>query len=558
VNWKKWTRTAIPMLALSLPVAAQNKILIPTNVASPNSKIAGVAPANILSAELTEAIVAQGSWKLENPDPTPADGTGDFGLTSYYGYDNDVVFTAPGGTAARMVPAAGALPSASVKIEATKTEPDKNTYLILNALDGADPRYNYGTHFLFQGHEAGVSGQGYITRINLDADGAHRITLLATKDVNGVRLPAFDGSTWYPFSERLLFTAELGANGGVWQATPGYPSQVEFLPALGRGGYEGIQSDDHGTLIIVEDVGGGGGPTTPQARRPNSFVYRFIPYNPLDLKQGGKLQALQLMSLNHPGPIVFGSTATPADADAAILSQDQKDLHTYGNVFQTNWVTIHDSATDPNAFDANALAKAANATPFKRPENGQFRPGSGFTEFVFDATGDTNIHTQAGTTYGGFGAIFRLKLTGANSGELRLVYRSDAAHSGLDNCGFWSADHIVFVEDAGDGLHDQRNALDSAYLFDLNADYSNPLNQPVRILAQGRDASATLDSSFSGMTGFQNEADNEITGFHISNGDPTVRGLLGATVPSPFNEGWRVFYTQQHGDNNTFEILPAK
>src|SRR5262249_31249979 len=197
--------------------------------------------------------------------------------------------------------------------------------------------------FLFQGHEVGVNGQGYITRINLDADGPHRITLLATTEVNGTRLPVIDGSMWYPFSERLLFTAENGANGGVWQATANFPSQVERLEVMGRGGYEGIQSDNQGNLIIVEDVGGSSGPTTPQARRPNSFIYRFIPYNPLDLRSGGKLQALQVMSLAHSGPIVFGSTATPADTDAAILSQDQKDLHTYGKVFQTNWVTIHDS-----------------------------------------------------------------------------------------------------------------------------------------------------------------------------------------------------------------------
>src|SRR5262249_50382117 len=130
----------------------------------------------------------------------------------------------------------------------------------------------------------------------------------------------------------------------------------------------------------------------------------------------------------HAGAIVFGSTATPADTDAAILSQDQKDLHTYGKVFQTNWVTIHDSATQASPFDANALAKAASATPFKRPENGQFRPGSNFSEFLFDATGDTNILTQAGSDFGGFGAIFRLKFTGANSGQLRLLFKGDAAH----------------------------------------------------------------------------------------------------------------------------------
>ena len=55
--------------------------------------------------------------------------------------------------------------------------------------------------------------------------------------------------------------------------------------------------------------------------------------------------------------------------------------------------------------------------------------------------------------------------------------------------------------------------------------------------------------------GFQNEGDNEITGFHVSNGDPSTGGILGALVPKQFKGGWRVFYTQQHGDNFTWEIL---
>ena len=48
----------------------------------------------------------------------------------------------------------------------------------LKGLKGADPSYDYGTHFLFQGHETG--SPGYVTRVNLDADTAHRVTLLAT------------------------------------------------------------------------------------------------------------------------------------------------------------------------------------------------------------------------------------------------------------------------------------------------------------------------------------------------------------------------------------------
>jgi len=125
-----------------------------THVPAANPKMVGFPVPNVLSRELTAALVAQGSTKLENPST----------LTGFYGYDND----------GPLAPAPGDLPSSVHKVEATKTEPDKNTYLILDGQKGADPNYNYGKHFLFQGHENGTSGQGYITRINLDADGPHR------------------------------------------------------------------------------------------------------------------------------------------------------------------------------------------------------------------------------------------------------------------------------------------------------------------------------------------------------------------------------------------------
>jgi hypothetical protein len=75
-----------------------------------------------------------------------------------------------------------------------------------------------------------------------------------------------------------------------------------------------------------------------------------------------------------------------------------------------------------------------------------------------------------------------------------------------------------------------------------------------RFLAQGRDDSATIDSSCGAPCG--NEGDNEITGIHTSNGDPTIHGILGTSAPRLFEDGWRMFYTRQHGDNVTFEILP--
>jgi hypothetical protein len=499
-----------------------------SNVPTANTKSDGYAPASRLSPELTQTAVAQGATKLENPSA----------LTSYYGYDNDVL-NAAGQSQMLPVPAAAT--------EAHKTEPDKNAYLVFNGgLNGADPTYDYGTHFLFQGHEGGAGGAGYITRINLDADAAHRVTLLATTDVNGQPIATIDGSTWDPWARRLLFTTE-NENAPTYAATPGYPSTVtDVSGTLGRGGYEGIQNDSAGNVWIVEDIGGALKDATT-AKRPNSFVYRYVPAKPGDLRNG-KLEALQVRN-NSGDPITF-------DSEAALNNPGQVALHAYGRTFKTRWVTVHDTAAQGDApFDANVAAKAAKATPFKRPENGQFQPGAGFTTFYFDETGDTNATSPENASAGGWGSIMKLtqKNPSANTGTLTMFYKSDEAHSGFDNVAFLSRTVVTVVEDAGDTLHTQRNALDSGYAFDTTADYSVSSNQPVRWLAEGRDASATIDSANGGFA--KNDGDNEITGMHVSDGDPGVGGILGAKIPSLGESAWRWFYTQQHGDNTTYEVV---
>jgi hypothetical protein len=236
-------------------------------------------------------------------------------------------------------------------------------------------------------------------------------------------------------------------------------------------------------------------------------------------------------------------------------------LHTYGNSLATRWVTIHDTAVNGHAsFSANVLAKAANATPFKRPENGNFRPDSHFGEFYFDETGDTNATSAENACCGGWGSVLKLTQSdpSANTGTITMLYRGDQAHSGFDNSAFLSRNSISFVEDAGDTLHGQRNALDSAYLLDVTADYANPANAPLRWLAEGRDPSATIDAANGGFG--KNDGDNEITGLYVSDGDPTRDGILGNHVPHPWQAdgNWRVFYTQQHGDNWTYEVVRVK
>jgi hypothetical protein len=507
-----------------------------TSVPAANTRSAGYAPASILSPELSQIAVAQGSTKVENLSTA----------VSYYGYDNDTV-----NAAGEPVMVAS---TASSNHEAHKTEPDKNTYLVFpKGLPGFDANYDYGQHFLFQGHETG--SPGYITRINLDADAAHRVTVLATKDDQNNNIADIDGSTWDPWAKRLLFTTE-NVNAPTYSATPGFPSQVHDVSgALGRGGYEGIQDDSDGNIWIVEDIGGGNKPAgcvgaaCTRARIPHSYIYRYVPAKPGDLANG-KLQVLQVKNS-------LGQPITEASQTAA-STPDQLALHTYGSVFATKWVTIHDTAVDPpGPFSANAAAHAMDGTPFKRPENGVFQPGSKFQAFFFDETGDTNATSPENSCCGGWTSIFKLTQAdpSAATGQLTIFYKGDQAHAGFDNVAFFTKDQISFVEDAGDTLHGQRNGLDSGFLFDVNTDYSSGA-QPLRWLAEGRDASATLDADNAGFG--VNEGDNEITGIHVSNGDPDVNGILGARLPNAFQAGWRVFYTQQHGDNPTYEVVRSK
>jgi hypothetical protein len=532
-------KALVPVLAIGAAASAAAVLAagpdVPqlTNVPTANTRSAGYAPASRLSAELTQVVLAQGSTKLENPQ----------GIVTNYGYENDV--SSPGDATVPLMVPTGATPS-----EAQKTEPDKNTYLVLKGQTGADAGYDYGTHFLFQGHENGatVAGkkQGYITRINLDADAAHRVTLLASQDATGAPIATIDGSTWDPFAQRLLFTTE-STGAPTYAATVGYPSTVtDVSGALGRGGYEGIQNDSDGNIWIVEDVGGSNKPGTT-AKFPNSFVYRYVPAHPGDLASG-KLQALQVLSA--------AGTPITAESQAAVNAPDQVALHSYGITLSTRWVTIHDTAVDGSTpFVANPLAKAAHATPFKRPENGVFRPGSKFGEFYFTETGDTNATSVENDTAGGWGSLFKLVQSdpSAATGKISVFYKSTQAVSGLDNISFLSRDQLGAVEDAGDALHSQRNALDSAYSWNVGTDYSVASNQPVRWLAEGRDAPATIDSAMGGFG--KNDGDNEITGMVVSNGDASTEGILGAKAPNLGDTKWRWFYTQQHGDNVTYELL---
>jgi hypothetical protein len=519
----------------------------------PNANPKAGHPPNVVAPGFELHGVVQGSDQLENP-------TGTFDT---FGFLND-----------------GAPPH----LEATKTEADENTYLILHNPGGPTPGYDYGSHFLFQGHENG-SPRAYITRVNLDvSDPAHRITLLTPGNGQTTGFGSIDGSTWDPFAGRLLFTQEAGSNGGVIQLSPFWNGTTPPAPStldgsFGKGGFEGIHPDGQGNVLIIEDSGGQSVPVDPNdstsakaARQPNSFVYRFVPDDPGDLTQG-KLQVLQVTVDGHPVTFTCtpsGSTcpASAAQANTDVFSNDQLRLHS-GDTFPMKWVTIHDTDTDGTApFDANQAAKGMNShgpdakgTPFKRPENAQFQPESDFRTFYFDPTGDTDARSgnqSALAARGAWGSIFKVHLAPSrDTGTIKLYELGDADHAAFDNLAFLDGDTLLAAEDRGDNLHTQLNKLDSIWAFDVSG---SPADAK-RFVALGRDPASETDSNIGalpclatnscGFT-FQNEGDNEPTGVHVSDGDASRHGLLGTNAP---DHHFLTFFTQQHGENQVWQVV---
>ena len=110
-------------------------------------------------------------------------------------------------------------------------------------------------------------------------------------------------------------------------------------------------------------------------------------------------------------PVIFHPNDPVGDT---FTSQGQLKINTPGTSWPVRWVTLHNTATDGfSPFDANAAAKAAGATPFKRPENGGFQPGSDFRTYVFDATGDTDADVAlapAVVARGGWGSALQAAL----------------------------------------------------------------------------------------------------------------------------------------------------
>jgi hypothetical protein len=124
------------------------------------------------------------------------------------------------------------------------------------------------------------------------------------------------------------------------------------------------------------------------------------------------------------------------------------------------------------------------------------------------------------------------------------VVLGDADHAAFDNITFVDdRDTVLVAEDRGDTLHDQLNRLDSVWAYKLNRQHPET-SIVARFIALGLD----------NLAGVPGEEDNEPTGLHMSEGDSTIQGLIGTKVFK--KDRTRLFFTQQHGENNLFEVFP--
>lgn len=498
---------------------------ITTGVPAAVTPVPGVPQANVVASPFSLKLIAKFDDPLENPS----------GVITHFGKLSD----------------------------GTATEPDINTYLQLPKNPGGPtPGYNYGTHFVFQGHENG-NFLAYVTRVNLDVtDPAHRITLLSpVKPATGkTGLTRIDGSSYDPFLGALLYAeeeedADLNGAGKVRSVTVTWPPvHRSYEATIGLGGFEGVHPDGKGNIYLVEDIGGKRAPsgTTAtvdgvanvplnKAKQPNSFVYRFVPFNPFNLAAGGKMQALQVTV--NGAPVTFHADDVVGD----IISPAQRLLYTPGTHWPFKWITIHTAAAGATKpFNATALAKAAGATPLKRPENMVFDPTSNFSTFYVAVTGDTDAPTAQVpqlAARGAWGAIMRVESIGlipqasGYDGVISTVYLGDADHAGFDNIAFANSNQLLVGEDRGDTLHDQLNKLDSVWSFDVRGGGASK-----RLIALGSDP----------LTAPAGAGDNETTGVIASNGAVSLVGMVGTVKGLTDARG---FVTKQHGENRLYEII---
>ena len=384
--------------------------------------------------------------------------------------------------------------------EAHKTEPDKNTYLVLSGQQGRRPGLRL-RHATSSTRATRPGSPGYITRINLDADRDHRVTLhgdagrqrrrparVRRLDLGPVRPDAaVHGRARLARRRRVADDARprhagrRPARHHRLERLRGHPERLGRQP-LDRRGHR--RRHDRRAR--------------PRSRTRSSTASCRTTGRPDEGRQAA-------------GPAGRVARATRASRSSSTTARrpptsrrrtPSTSTRTATRSTRSGSRSTTRTPTAPTRSTPTRWRRPTSGTPFKRPENGVFRPGTKFRAFAFTETGDTDIRTEAGSDGGGFGdvQVLEQKSPTADEGRLRLLFQGDAEHASFDNISWLSDRTVAVVEDRGDTFHSQGNgvqptALDSAWAIDANVDHAHSDARPVRFIAEGRDASATVDSA---------------------------------------------------------------
>ena len=237
-----------------------------------------------------------------------------------------------------------------------------------------------------------------------------------------------------------------------------------------------------------------------------------------------------------------------------------KDLHTYGTVVRARGgspsTTRPPTARAP--FDANAAAKAAGARRSSVPRTASFRPGAGFREFFFDRDGrHRQLDTRGGAAFGGFGGVFRLDQhdPSADTGTLRLFSAATRTTPASTTSPFLTQNAVAVVEDPGDTLHTQRERARLRLAVRRRADYSAA---PRRCASSPRAATRRRRSTRAALAARRASRTTATTRSPASTSPTATRRSAACSArkrPHLFQTtAGASFWTQQHGDNMTFEI----
>ena len=239
-------------------------------------------------------------------------------------------------------------------------------------------------------------------------------------------------------------------------------------------------------------------------------------------------------------------------------------LHTYGKTFTTRWVTIHDTPSTATPVQREHAREGAerDAVQAARRTACSVRARSSRSSTSTRPATRTRRAPENGCC-GGWGVDLQADAEvdrQPTPARCRSSTSGDAAHAGFDNVAFLSQEPDRLRRGRG-----RRRCTGSATgSTRLHARRDDGLLEPGEqacALARRGPRRVGDDRRRPTAASARTTTTTRSPAFTSRTAIPATDGILGAKDPHPWQadgDTWRWFYTQQHGDNPTYEVLRIK